>query len=79
MPNGAGQDPVPRSRVRDLARRFEEISTAPFPTPAKPAKRIGKFRIQAPSEPVKVGLARKRSSLKKKSLSSYEIFQGSGF
>ncbi|CAJ0564593.1 unnamed protein product, partial [Mesorhabditis spiculigera] len=48
MPNGADQDPVPRSRVRDLARRFEEISTAPFPTPAKPAKRIGKFRIQAP-------------------------------
>ncbi|CAJ0960202.1 unnamed protein product, partial [Mesorhabditis belari] len=71
---GDGNGP-PRLRVKDLAKRFEEISTTPFPQSSRSQKRVGKFRIIASNDPIKVGVARKRSSLKKKALSSYEIYQ----
>ncbi|CAJ0926601.1 unnamed protein product, partial [Mesorhabditis belari] len=71
---GDGNGP-PRLRVKDLAKRFEEISTTPFPQSSRPQKRVGKFRIIASNDPIKVGVARKRSSLKKRALSSYEIYQ----
>ncbi|CAI4227485.1 unnamed protein product [Auanema sp. JU1783] len=67
-------------RVRDLARRFEPASSQYDKPRPVPTKRIGKFRMsesaltyKSSQAPVRVGIVRKKSSLKRRSSSTQDL------